>query len=331
MRKLFPGYYKPTEDEFKKIWNDGIIIFDTNVLLDFYRYSEETSNILFDIVESVKDRIWIPFKVSFEYHKNLSTVISGQIKKYNDSIKTLQDFKKQINEKRNHPFLSEELHKEINDFCDKFDKELELKKEKVKTLITANPFKDKLAEILEEKIGNPLSTQELEKIYEEGIERFNSNIPPGYKDKSKPGNEKYNDLVIWTEILNRNSQIDSPILLVTGDKKEDWFQKELGLTIGPRPELIDEFKKKKDNLFYCYATDSFLKYAKEYLGIQIEDKVVKEVGELLAKSRINNDNEATEVENGNTENDSTSLDTNSENNIEQSSETSESSNESTTE
>jgi predicted nucleic acid-binding protein len=94
MRKLFPGHYTPSEEEFGKIWKDGLIVFDTNVLLDLYRYSENTVKALFEVMESLEDRIWIPFQVSKEYHKNLNSVISDQVRKYESSIKTLTDFKK---------------------------------------------------------------------------------------------------------------------------------------------------------------------------------------------------------------------------------------------
>lgn len=162
MRKEFPGHYTPSNEEFEKIWKEGIIIFDTNVLLDFYRYSDETVTVLFEIMENIKDRIWIPYQLSKEYHKNLTGVISGQIKKYSDSIKTLQEFRKQINEKRNHPFLVKELHTEINDFCSKFDKELEEKRVNFRKIIKSNPSKEKIADILEGKLGTVFTDDKLE-------------------------------------------------------------------------------------------------------------------------------------------------------------------------
>ncbi len=36
MRDLFPGYYRPTEEEFAKMWQEGIFVFDANVLLNIY-------------------------------------------------------------------------------------------------------------------------------------------------------------------------------------------------------------------------------------------------------------------------------------------------------
>lgn len=284
MRKLFPGYYTPSKEEFEKIWQEGLIVFDTNVLLDLYRYSENTVKSLLEVMESLEDRIWIPFQVSKEYHKNLNTVISDQVRKYESSIKTLTDFKKQIDEKRSHPFLSEELTSEIEAFCGKFDKELEDKKVTVKQLIINNPIKEKLADLLEEKIGNQFSKEDLEKIYIEGEKRYKEQIPPGFGDIKKPIPDRYGDLIFWKEILKKNSETDKPILLITGDKKDDWYLKELGLTIGPRPELIEEFKKDKTNLFYIYPTDKFLKYSKEYLQTQVDEETIKEVGEFILEN-----------------------------------------------
>lgn len=285
MRKEFPGYYKPSEEEFKKLWSDGLFIFDTNVLLDLYRYSEGTVQSLLKIMESLEGRIWIPYQVSIEYHKNLNKIISGQVKRYSDSIKTLLEFKKQIDEKRSHPFLEKELHQEINSFCEKFDSVLDAKKKQVKNLILNNPIKEKLADLLEDTLGEKFSDEELKKIYEEGEIRFSKRIPPGYQDAKKGNPDKFGDLVVWKEILKKNKSEDRPIVFVTADTKEDWFLDELGMTIGPRPELIDELRKEKNNIFYCYATDNFLKYAKKYLNADVDENILEEVGELIEKTR----------------------------------------------
>ncbi len=43
MRDLFPGYYQTTEADFRKLWQSCVFSVDANVLLDVFRYSEETS------------------------------------------------------------------------------------------------------------------------------------------------------------------------------------------------------------------------------------------------------------------------------------------------
>ncbi|MGZ3645243.1 MAG: hypothetical protein ACXVCM_15485, partial [Ktedonobacteraceae bacterium] len=45
MQELFPGYYRPTKEEFSTMWQQCIFVFDANVLLNIYRYTA-TSNVL---------------------------------------------------------------------------------------------------------------------------------------------------------------------------------------------------------------------------------------------------------------------------------------------
>lgn len=38
MKSKFRGYYKPTDEEFDTLWKNAVFVFDTNVLLNLYRY-----------------------------------------------------------------------------------------------------------------------------------------------------------------------------------------------------------------------------------------------------------------------------------------------------
>jgi PIN domain-containing protein len=78
MRDLFPGYYRPTQEQFQQMWRECIFVFDANVLLNIYRYSSDTRDELFDVLEHLKDRIWIPHQAMLEYHENREEVISQQ-------------------------------------------------------------------------------------------------------------------------------------------------------------------------------------------------------------------------------------------------------------
>lgn len=297
MRTKFPGYYKPTTEEFENLWKTAIIVLDTNVLLDLYRYSDETVSVLLENINGLKERIFIPYQVSLEYHRNLNEVISTQIENYRKTILTLEEFKKQLDAKRSHPFLAKELHEEINGFCIKFDDALNCKKLEIEKLITDNPIKEKLAEILDSNVGNSFSSSELEKIYQEGALRFQDKIPPGYKDeKNKKGNDKYGDLVIWKEILKLTKEKNANIILVSGDVKEDWFLIHFGKTVGPRPELVHEFKENNESLFYIYPTNQFLEFSNQYLSTSIDKEILDEVGKVMEtfNSKPKDDSEVTD-------------------------------------
>ena len=45
MKKMFPGYYLPSEEDFESLWKEGLFIFDTNVLLDMYSYPDAVRDV----------------------------------------------------------------------------------------------------------------------------------------------------------------------------------------------------------------------------------------------------------------------------------------------
>lgn len=67
MKGMFPQYEERTVEEFKSAWKDGLFVFDTNVLLNFYRYQTATRKELIDILHQLPNRIWIPHHVGLEF------------------------------------------------------------------------------------------------------------------------------------------------------------------------------------------------------------------------------------------------------------------------
>ncbi len=281
MKNLFPGYYNPSKKEFDTMWQNGLFIFDANVLLDIYRYSDETSAALLNIFETLSDKVWIPYQAAAEYHKNLSNVIATEAKSYTKASKNVSDLLEVFTTKRGHPFLDESLYVEIQQVFNKLNNELVKKQDNMTSMLTENPLKERLASILSGKIGHKFSPEELEQIYKDGEKRYLDKIPPGFADaKDKSGNDKYGDLVFWKEVLKKAELVDVPIFVITGDVKEDWFLKEMGRIISPRPELIAEAKSVKDISFYIYSTHTFFEYAKKYLDPDIKQDSIDEVKEF---------------------------------------------------
>ena len=60
MRETFRGYYRPTHDEFSELWEKCVVILDTNVLLNLYRYPSEARDDLLKVFQQISDRLWIP-------------------------------------------------------------------------------------------------------------------------------------------------------------------------------------------------------------------------------------------------------------------------------
>lgn len=110
------------------MWNEGTFVFDTNVLLNLYRYKKETRDSILEVLEKLQDRIWIPYQVGLEFHRNRLLVISDQNKKMDDfksSIKnSISEIEKQYKDlqlnKRHADINAEPILKQFQDLSKKF-------------------------------------------------------------------------------------------------------------------------------------------------------------------------------------------------------------------
>src|SRR5579871_1251538 len=91
MRTQFPGYFRPSEAEFKQMWHEGLFAFDTNILLNIYRYTEQTQSSLFGILDRLVDRIWIPHQVAKEFLDHRLGVITKQSNAYQEVEKLFEE------------------------------------------------------------------------------------------------------------------------------------------------------------------------------------------------------------------------------------------------
>jgi len=291
MRQLFPVYHKPTDNEFSKMWQEGIFTFDANVLLNIYRYSPETRERFFEVLQRLKERIWVPHQAAHEYHKHRLDEISNQFRTFEDIEKHLNTSLKELEDNhRKHPFGIDvsPLTKIIKNTIKRAKPILQEINLQCCSLLASDPFRETLAELFAGKLGEPYSKDNLEKdIHQKAEERFKQDIPPGYKDKTKGGTDKYGDVILWFQLLDYAKSQKKPIILTTDDGKEDWWLQHKGKTIGPRPELIQEMSSKAGVSFHMYSSDQFLIYAQNFLDLQDKQAAaaVEEVREIRQQQR----------------------------------------------
>lgn len=277
MKSKFPGYYHPSTEHFDNMLSSALIVFDTNILLDLYRVSSETSKNLMDIIRKLDRRLWIPYQVACEYHRDLFNVVGDQIKKYEESADIIKKIRERMAEKRNHPFLPEELSEKAMSLFGELEKYFKEQQNNLQDVIIEKSIKEDLGDLLEGKVGECLSQKELEDIYLEGKSRYESKIPPGYMDvKDKQGNDIYGDLVIWKEVQKKSIESKRDVIIVTDDVKEDWFMRFRGKTCGPHPLLIKEFKDITNQNVYIYTLDGFLALSGK-LKFKVKDETLQEI------------------------------------------------------
>ena len=259
----------------EKLWESGIIVFDTCALLDFYHMKLEFQEIISDILNSLKDKIWLPAQVVSEYNKNRENAISQPIKeKYeaksienNNLVKDLKSYVSKWEEQYYHPYISEDKLKLIKDAI----KVIEPQIKEIKTTINIEYQErkreiknilgnDKLSNTVNSLThGNPFLFSEIKEIVKEGQIRYANQIPPGYMDVEKPGIHKYGDLIIWKEILRYAKFEKKDVIFISNDVKEDWIIVDASKEKGkPRRELLTEFEEETGRIIWFYKTVDFI-------------------------------------------------------------------------
>lgn len=177
MRQSFCGYYAPDDTEIKQMLSEGIWVFDTNVLLDLFRLSENNANRVLEVFEKEKEHLWLPYQIAKEYHENLVTVIKKQHEECRKMIKALSDFSDKFQIRRNQSFLDETMKCEAERFSVQMKNALEQKQLSLKDLIHNNPVKSRISDIFEKRVGGkPTPENELEyKAIAKG--RYSQKVP----------------------------------------------------------------------------------------------------------------------------------------------------------
>ena len=114
MKSLFPSHFAGDNGRIVKLWAECIFVFDTNVLTGLYKYSDETRDALYQVIESLGGRLWIPYQVMLEYLDNRAKIVHDQSKLYTSAIAALQEFKTELEMPTRHPFVSRDIYDE---FC----------------------------------------------------------------------------------------------------------------------------------------------------------------------------------------------------------------------
>jgi hypothetical protein len=285
MKKPFQSYYRLSKKELEALWKDGLIVPDTNVLLNLYRYSEATRSELLKFFAALGTRLWLPYQVGREFHKRRLSVIFEQHEKYEGLQIDLDDIFKRLETTRGHPFVSPRLWQRLQRIQRDVRKELQRNADGLLTLLDDDPTLDEITRLFEGRVGEPFSHGEIEELKGKGATRYKERVPPGFEDEKKPEEGRYGDLIIWMQILREAESKKRGAILISDDAKEDWWLRIRGKTIGPLPALREEFAARTDKHFHMYSSALFIEHAGVYLKRQVEKETLKEVRETSAAQR----------------------------------------------
>jgi hypothetical protein len=303
MKTAFPEFYALDEDAIKSIWDNCIFVFDTNVLLNLYRFPEKSQADVLNILDKISSRAWLPHQVALEYQRNRPVVIAGQLNNFskvkkaiNDSINSLEGKFSEFEIKRNRNVIDTESFIEKLRACAReFEEELENLKQKRQDVNDYDPVREKLDSIFINNIGVSMSEDDLRAIQKEGEARFAALVPPGYADSDKKESymygkvkieAKFGDLIIWKQIIKHAKENGiKDVIFITDDDKDDWWwivNSSGSKTLGIRPELRQEILSEGGvNNFYMYNSARFVGRATDYLKISVAADSISQIEEVV--------------------------------------------------
>lgn len=285
MKNKFSWYFKASENEVESIWRRGILTVDANVLLDLYRYHESTRNTLIDSLKQFNGRLWLTNQAAEEFFRNRTKVIVSSEKTFKQATDEVDKFKGNLESAVAHlkgnriipDEVADSLIEAINPAIHSALENIIDAKSSYPNYLQEDPILNELKEMFEDSVGEGFSESDLSTLKEEAVLRNKNNIPPGYMDGEKDGDRSYGDFILWREILLHAKNQQTPIIFVTSERKEDWWERISGKTIGPRPELLKEASECSGQRMLIYQTDRFLELASLYSGSELDSDAVDEI------------------------------------------------------
>lgn len=205
MKELFKWSLPLNQSEIKKIWKEGILTVDTNVLLDLYRYHYNTRQALLASLAKFKGRAWISYQVADEFFKNRSGVIISAKGAFVDAEKLIFDLTKAIEEPlrklKNSRIIPDELEEKLENGIKVAVDEAKASIEKIRNEFPdykkQDPILQSINSLFNSQVGKPFEKEKLVEVLKEAKYRKDNKIPPGFKDSGKDGEKPYGDYIMW--------------------------------------------------------------------------------------------------------------------------------------
>ena len=270
MRAELEGWYPKTAEQVSAIWGKALFVPDANILLHCIRHPKAVREELLRLFNALKPSLWIPYQVALEFHRNRLDVERSGLDAYDlvsrECEKAIRQVRDQLRQLRAHPTI--DIERELA----ALDMYFEDFKRRIEGAYTEHPsgdigaVVDRLTSVFTDRVGGRWPLEDLAKLKKEGEARYAGGVPPGYLDATKNGDayQKYGDLIIWKDMIAKAKTDQRPIIFISDDVKKDWWWIHKGKKIGPRPELVEEFKRESGQDFHIYEFSNFIRVAASY-------------------------------------------------------------------
>ncbi|WP_141743618.1 PIN-like domain-containing protein [Streptomyces abyssalis] len=276
----FGAHWRAPKSFISQMMQDSLIVIDTSVLLGLYRVTIDARYEMLRALKAVQQRVWVPHQVALEFHRNRISAAKDQADFYSTTRSSLESLRDQAIQKigefanrcaidaNEKDEIQTELRKAfrgVESRVRQHEKKFDLSTDRV---LNADPILAELAQLLDGRVGEPLSPEADSKARKEAERRREEKLPPGYKDRGK-GRNADGDYLWWEQTLVMAGERELPVLIISNDEKEDWINKQLNLSVGPREELISEMRERAGVSLQIVTFAAFLESAGSTLSTTV--------------------------------------------------------------
>lgn len=284
----FEGYRTPTDEDYRSALTHGLIVPDANVLLNLYRYNDQTREDLFTVLDRLGDHLWVPHQVLVEFWRNRESAIHEPREFGERTVDALSELRQQsINAIRTWANrlalprnriteLQDPLNRGFTDVIEAITDYINVDVPDERRDTNRDAVVARLASLLKGHVGPPPDGKTYDACRQEAKRRLEAGVPPGYKDKGKELDQAIGDYLVWAQLLGEAAKRHCDALFVTGDVKDDWWRRERGEARGPRLELVNEFRVTAGARLLMLRPESLLVHAKRTLQVQVREASVQD-------------------------------------------------------
>ncbi|MGH3309411.1 MAG: PIN-like domain-containing protein [Streptomyces sp.] len=301
------AHRSPLKDDYERIFQTGMIVLDTNVLLNLYRSNARTRQDTLAVLTKLRDRLWVPDQVLTEFWRNreLKSVRHHHSTKAKETSAALDKARRSAQDAVER-WVKDVRLKQDEEVTQRIDEGLEALTgalDGLREIIDGqaecdaltdtaethiDPVLSALDPLLQNRIGEPLSPGDYDKAVQEAQKRADEEIPPGYEDfRNKSPEQAAGDYLLWVQLVGEARTRERDVLLVTGDVKKDWWQTRDGdIPARPRAELVVELREAAGVRLYMLTPAELLTWAEELLeGLQVDKDSVNDLEQLRGADR----------------------------------------------
>lgn len=287
----FEGYVTNSDEELRHALRTSLVVFDTNVLLNMYRYNAETRASIAEVMGALGDRLFVPHQVLEEFWRNRERALAeplGQIRQSAEELQKLQNSSLEIlrvwvnraaldsqSAAEAETSLTRAFH-QARALLDGLIDESEIQQAR-------NTKQDQvlliLRDVLAGRVGPAMSAAAYAEAVAEGQKRAAAGEPPGFADVKKTdrgGEGAAGDYLVWEQLLLEAERRHLPVVFVTGDVKRDWWRYEGNNPRGPRIELVREMEARCGTPLVMMKPDTLLGFA-DALSVSVRPETVEDV------------------------------------------------------